>query len=126
MDASPTAIIDDVAPQASLISPLTDNFLARSLRSAYTSFQAKRDALELPHPGSVEGVAREVQRSVFLTNQMFSGLRATLTSSFSASPLFQTAHNFYMGNQQLPPYDYAVIFGTPKVRDQLDNLGLRC
>jgi len=82
----------------------------------YAAFKERREALGLSNPGTVEGIAREVQRDVFLNNASFSGLRAELTKAFSAAPLFQVAHSLSMGSQLQPPYSYMVLYGSPRVR----------
>lgn len=97
------------------LSFLFDNAVAAALVDTYTSFQERREALGLSNPGTVENIAREVQRDVFLNNYTFSGLRADLTKAFSISPLFQVSHAFSMGSQGLPPYTFAALFGTNKV-----------
>lgn len=89
------------------------------LRVAYTAFQEKRDSLGLLNPGTVEHLTREVQRDVFLTNSMFTGLRADITKAFSISPMFQTSHGFSMGSQGLPPYTFLSSYGSPRVRASL-------
>lgn len=86
------------------------------LQDAYAAFQERREALGLANPGTVESIAREVQRDVFLNNSSFSGLRAELTKAFSAAPLFQVAHSLSMGSQLQPPYSYMVLYGSPRVR----------
>jgi len=96
---------------------LFNNSIVAALADTYTSFSQRREALGLPNPGTVENIAREVQRDVFLNNYTFSGLRADLTKPFSMSPLFQVSHAFSMGSQGLPPYAFAALFGTNKVRD---------
>ena len=96
---------------------LYNNAVAAALADTYTSFSERRAALGLPNPGTVENIAREVQRDVFLNNYTFSGLRADLTKAFSISPLFQVSHAFSMGSQGLPPYTFAALFGTNKVCD---------
>lgn len=96
---------------------LFTNPVASALSDTYTSFHERRAALGLSNPGTVENIAREVQRDVFLNNYTFSGLRADLTKPFSMSPLFQVSHAFSMGSQGLPPYTFAALFGTNKVRD---------
>jgi mitochondrial import receptor subunit TOM40 len=84
-------------------------------QNAYSAFQERREALGLSNPGTVESIAREVQRDVFLSNSSFSGLRAELTKAFSAAPLFQVAHSLSMGSQLQPPYSYMVLYGSPRV-----------
>lgn len=96
---------------------LWNNGVAAALTDTYTSLQERREALGLSNPGTVENIAREVTRDVFLNNYSFSGLRADLTKAFSIAPLFQVSHAFAMGSQGLPPYTFAALFGTNKVRD---------
>ena len=86
------------------------------LHDVYAAFQNRREALGLSNPGTVENIAREVQRDVFLNNLSFSGLRAELTKAFSAAPMFQVSHSLSMGSQVQPPYAYTAIYGSPKVR----------
>lgn len=100
---------------------LWNNAVASALADTYSSFQRRRDALGLSNPGTVENIAREVQRDVFLNNYTFSGLRADLTKAFSIAPLFQVSHAFSIGSQGLPPYTFAALFGTNKVRGQLPS-----
>jgi hypothetical protein len=69
----------------------------------------------LSNPGTVDNIASEVQRSVFLTNQTFSGLRAELNKSFSIAPLFQISHAFSAGSQMLSPYTFLGLYGTNNV-----------
>ncbi|OCK85653.1 hypothetical protein K432DRAFT_421588 [Lepidopterella palustris CBS 459.81] len=101
----------------------THNAVVSRLRDVYTSFAERREALGLSNPGSVENIAKEVQRDVFLNNLTFSGLRADLTKAFSVAPLFQVSHALSMGSQGLPPYAYAALYGSPKVflQASIDN-----
>ncbi|KAF2000887.1 hypothetical protein P154DRAFT_522161 [Amniculicola lignicola CBS 123094] len=85
------------------------------LAEAYAVFRERREALGLTNPGTVESIAKEVQRDVFLNNLSFSGLRADLTKAFSVSPLFQVSHALSMGSVSQPPYTYAALYGSPKV-----------
>lgn len=96
---------------------LVANPVTTALADTLASFSERRAALGLSNPGTVENIAREVQRDVFLNNYTFSGLRADLTKGFSIAPLFQVSHAFSMGSQGLPPYTFAALFGTSKVRD---------
>jgi hypothetical protein len=86
-----------------------------SVLDTYRSFQDRRAALGLSNPGTVDNIASEVQRSVFLTNQTFSGLRAELNKSFSIAPLFQISHAFSAGSQMLSPYTFLGLYGTNNV-----------
>ena len=95
---------------------LWHNSVSAALADSYISFQDRRKALGLSNPGTVENISREVTRDVFLNNYSFSGLRADLTKAFSMAPLFQVSHAFSMGAQGLPPYTFAGLFGTNKVR----------
>lgn len=98
---------------------LLENPLVAVMNDTISSISKRREALGLPNPGTVENLAREVQKDVLLTNHAFSGLRADLTKSFSVSPLFQISHSFAMGAQGLPPYTLATLFGNSKVPESL-------
>lgn len=95
---------------------LTNNTVFRKLQSYYSAYSDRRDALGLSNPGTIDNISKEVQRDVFLNNLAFSGLRADLTKAFSVAPLFQVSHALSMGSQGLPPYAYAALYGSPKVR----------
>lgn len=101
---------------------LTTNPVLSKLRDAYVAYSDRRDALGLSNPGTVDNIAKEVQRDVFLSNQTFTGLRADLTKAFSMSPLFQISHALSMGSQALPPYAYAALYGSPRVCDEFYQL----
>lgn len=95
---------------------LTDNAVMGALKDIYGSFQQRRESLGLSNPGTVENVAREVQKDVLLSNFMFSGLRADLTKVFAMSPIFRISHAFTMGSQgNVPPYALSTMFGSPSV-----------
>ena len=98
---------------------LKENALVSAIRRTYLTLSERREALGLSNPGTVENIAREVQKDVFLNNYMFTGLRADLTKPFSVSPLFHVSHAFAMGSQGLPPYTFAALYGTPKVCSNL-------
>lgn len=99
------------------------NGIMDTILDTYNTFQARREALGLSNPGTVDNIAKEVQRDVFLTNLTFSGLRAELSKSFSISPLFQVSHAFAQGSQQLSPYTFLALYGTNKIlcQGQLDS-----
>lgn len=101
------------------------NGVSRALGETYTSFSERRAALGLSNPGTVDNIAQEVQRSVFLNNYTFTGLRADLIKAFSISPLFQISHGFASGAQDLPPYTFSALFGTNKIfmQGNVDNEG---
>lgn len=109
----------------SSLSFLTENPAAAAIKDAYNSFSDRRALLNLPNPGTVDGLAREVQKDVLLTNFMFTGLRADLTKVFGMSPLFRVSHAFAMGGSgNLPPYNFSTMYGSPKVRT-IDSFFLR-
>ncbi|KAK4554289.1 translocase of outer mitochondrial membrane [Recurvomyces mirabilis] len=103
--------------------PPRTNALFDTLADTYASFQARREALGLSNPGTVDQISKEVQRDVFLTNQTFSGLRAELNKSFSINPIFQVSHAFSMGSQQLSPYTFLALYGTDSLllQGQVDS-----
>lgn len=98
-----------------LPSYLPDNGVVRALRDTFSSYSERREALGLSNPGTVENLAREVQKDVFLSNYMFTGLRADFTRPLSVLPLFQYTHSFAMGSPSFPPYGFMTLFGTSKV-----------
>lgn len=102
--------------KASPLAFLTDNAIAGALTDTYASLAERRKALGLENPGTVDGIAREVQRDVLLSNYMFQGLRCDLQKIFSVAPLFRLQHGFAMGSQALPPWQLMALYGTPKVR----------
>lgn len=105
-----------VEEKGSLISSFSDNVLAATITDVYPNLSEKRKALGLENPGTVDGIAREVQRDVLLSNYMFSGLRCDLQKIFSVAPLFRLQHGFAMGSQALPPWQLMALYGTPRVR----------
>ncbi|KAF2278692.1 uncharacterized protein EI97DRAFT_413451 [Westerdykella ornata] len=105
----------DTQKQTAFTELFTQNAVVARIRDIYSAFNERREALGLSNPGTVENIAKEVQRDVFLNNQSFSGLRADLTKSFGVSPLFQVSHALAMGSQAMPPYTYGVLYGSPKV-----------
>ncbi|KAI9826226.1 MAG: translocase of outer mitochondrial membrane [Sarea resinae] len=116
------ALVEEKQPALGFV---TDNAAVSALKDTYVSFSERREALGLSNPGTVENIAREVQKDVFLNNYTFTGLRADLTKAFSVAPLFQVSHAFSMGSQGLPPYTFAALYGTPKVflQANVDNDG---
>lgn len=118
----------------SSLSFLTENPAAAAINDAYTTFSERRALLNLPNPGTVDNIAREVQKEVLLSNFMFTGLRADLTKVFGMSPLFRVSHAFSMGSSgNLPPYAFSAMYGSPKVSHRiplssdLDNInGINC
>ena len=114
----PAVPVDIVPAPQSLppsLPPLKSNGLLDPILDTIRSFQSRREALGLSNPGTVDQIAKEVQRDVFLTNQTFSGLRAELNKSFSIYPLFQISHAFSSGSQMLSPYTFLALYGTDNV-----------
>lgn len=105
-----------VEQKGSSLSFLTDNAITSTINEVYAGLADKRKAMGLINPGTVEGISREVQRDVLLTNHMFSGLRCDLQKIFSINPLFRLQHGFAMGSQALPPWNFLCIYGTNRVR----------
>ncbi|TKA71901.1 hypothetical protein B0A55_07191 [Friedmanniomyces simplex] len=103
--------------------PPRTNAIFDVVLNTYQSFQERREALGLRNPGTIDQIAKEVQRDVFLTNQTFSGLRAELNKSFSLNPIFQVSHAFSMGSQMLSPYTFLALYGTDNVllQGQVDS-----
>ncbi|KAK4981654.1 translocase of outer mitochondrial membrane [Elasticomyces elasticus] len=101
--------------QPSALDLVSSNPLVSTFRDAVQSFSERRALLGLANPGTIDNIAKEVQRDVFLNNLTFSGLRADLTKAFSVSPLFQVSHAFSQGSQGLPPYTFLALYGTPKI-----------
>ena len=103
------------AQMESIRSLLLSNPLAAAIGDALNSVSERRAKLGLSNPGTMENLAKEVQRDVFLNNYMFTGIRADLTKIFSMAPLFQVSHQFAMG-ERINPYTFAAMYGTSKVR----------
>ena len=92
-----------------------DNALVSAMRNSYLSFLERREALGLSNPGTFENINREVQRDVFLTNFMFTGLRAEWNKPISNNPIFQLTHQLSMGAQGMSPYIFSALYGSSKV-----------
>jgi mitochondrial import receptor subunit TOM40 len=108
---------DQEKPSSSFSDFFTSNAIFSRASEAVSNFQEYRKSLDLPNPGSVDFLSKEVERDVFLTNYSFTGLRADISRQLSvANPLFQVSHQFSMGSQLQPPYTFALLYGTPKVR----------
>ncbi|KAL8734478.1 MAG: hypothetical protein Q9166_001377 [cf. Caloplaca sp. 2 TL-2023] len=95
---------------------VNDNALVSAVRNTYLSFLERRDALGLSNPGTFENINREVSRDVFLTNFMFTGLRAEWNKPISNSPIFQLSHQLSMGAQGMSPYTFSALYGSSKGR----------
>jgi mitochondrial import receptor subunit TOM40 len=113
-------------PYLAAISPLT---------SLFGRFSEWRKSLDLPNPGTVENLQKEVKRTCFqspaasplltsrnvylvthLTNFMFDGARADLTKGLSVNPAFQISHSFTLGSQvATPSYNFGAVYATSNV-----------
>ncbi|KIX10493.1 uncharacterized protein Z518_01576 [Rhinocladiella mackenziei CBS 650.93] len=108
------AVVEEKSPSSSL-SFLTDNAIAAAISDIYSNLSERRKLLGLENPGTVDNIAREVQKDVLLSNFMFSGLRCDLQKVFSINPLFRLQHGFAMGSQALPPWQLTALYGTSNV-----------
>ncbi len=104
-----------VEEKSSPLSFLTDNAIGAAIFDTYANIAEKRKALGLLNPGTVDGISREVQRDVLLSNYMFSGLRCDLQKIFSVAPLFRLQHGFAMGSNALPPWQLMALYGNSRV-----------
>ncbi|RHZ45168.1 hypothetical protein Glove_688g31 [Diversispora epigaea] len=76
--------------------------------SLFNGITEYRKKLDLPNPGTFEGLHREV-KATFLTNHLFDGGRADLTKVLS--PNFQVTHSFSMGSTvNAPTYNFGAAF----------------
>ena len=112
-----------VEKQTDALDFFRSNVVIQRITDLYLSFQDRREALGLSNPGSIDNVAKEVERDVFLNNYTFTGLRAEITKMFSTSPLFQISHSLSMGSQGLAPYQFSAMYGSPKIfcQGSVDN-----
>ncbi|KAL8802197.1 MAG: hypothetical protein Q9182_003987 [Xanthomendoza sp. 2 TL-2023] len=95
---------------------VNDNALLSAVRNTYLTYQERRDALGLSNPGTFENLNREVSRDVYLTNFMFTGLRAEWNKPISNSPIFQISHQLSMGAPgSMPPYTFSALYGSSRV-----------
>lgn len=103
---------------------LRSNPISATISDAYRSFQQKRASLGLTNPGTVDNLAKEVQRDVLCNNYAFTGLRGDISKPFSLSPLFQVSHAFALGERERP-YTLAALYGTNKtfLQGNIDNEG---
>lgn len=102
--------------KASPLGFLNDNAVMASLKDTYASFSKRREELGLSNPGTVENIAKEVQKDVLLTNGMFTGFRADLTKVFNLTPIFRISHALSMGSQgNMPPYNLSTMYGSSNV-----------
>ncbi|KAF9095975.1 translocase of outer mitochondrial membrane [Mortierella sp. AD031] len=78
------------------------------VKDAFAKVNKFRNDLNLPNPGSFEGVNREVKHT-FLTNHVFDGARCDITKVLT--PNFQVTHSFAMGAAGSPStYNFGTAF----------------
>lgn len=89
----------------------------------YNAVAARRLALNLKNPGTMENLTKEVTKDVFLNNYFFTGLRADLSKSFSMNPAFQVSHSFSLGSPIMPSYGFAAFYATDNtlLQGNIDN-----
>ncbi|KAK5257134.1 translocase of outer mitochondrial membrane, partial [Exophiala xenobiotica] len=109
------AVVIEEKSTSSPLSFLTDNVISAAITDTYAGLQERRRLLGLENPGTVDNIAREVQKDVLLTNFMFSGLRCDLQKIFSLNPLFRLQHGFAMGSQALPPWQLMALYGNSRI-----------
>ena len=127
--ASPQLTADLSQPSPSVLQPSSGS----PLTNFYNRFVSWRRSLELPNPGSVENLQKEVKSKgssqyiyrcisnhstdTHLTNFFFDGGRADLSKSLSVNPIFQVALSFALGSQTaLPSYNFGAVFANNNVR----------
>ncbi|KAG0294957.1 translocase of outer mitochondrial membrane [Dissophora globulifera] len=77
-------------------------------KAAFAKVNQFREDLNLPNPGTYEGVSREV-KNTFLTNHVFDGARCDITKVLT--PNFQVTHSFAMGSAAAPSsYNFGTAF----------------
>ncbi|KAF8979604.1 translocase of outer mitochondrial membrane [Entomortierella lignicola] len=77
-------------------------------KATFAKISKFRDDLDLPNPGTYEGVNREV-KNTFLTNHVFDGARCDITKVLT--PNFQVTHSFAMGSASGPSsYNFGTAF----------------
>src|SRR5271169_1145393 len=104
--------------------PNLPDLVPEGFRDYIRQFSDWRDRLGVQNPGSVEGLHKEVQRDVFLTQYAFSGMKADVGRSFCANPLFQVQHSFSAGSSQVAPWSFLSMYATDNVCPQTLSLSL--
>src|SRR5579871_2813840 len=112
MGSKPHASSDTPLPKFSFSSINFTNFVTQSVKLYAKQFSDWREELGLQNPGTLEGLHKEVQRDVFITNYAFSGLKADIARSFCANPLFQVQHSFSAGSSAAAPWSFLCMYAT--------------
>ena len=103
-DVQPTTYAPENLTAQTSFSPLSPFF------NVYNRFARWRSDLDLPHPGVIENLQKEI-KTTHLTTFLFDGAPADLTKSLSLNPMFQVTHSFALGSQTLPP-SYNLFVGN--------------
>nr|ACG27157.1 mitochondrial import receptor subunit TOM40 [Zea mays] len=121
------AVAKDTVPLSAV--PSTSSAVPTGMFSPVTNFynklQSWRQSLELPNPGTVENLQKEV-KSTLLNNFFFDGARADLTKGLSMNPQFSVTHSFALGSQTMPPsYSFGAVYATEStlLQGNVDNEG---
>ncbi|CAO1613201.1 unnamed protein product [Sympodiomycopsis kandeliae] len=86
--------------------------IVQPISHAISSLQASREKLNLPNPGTIEHLTREV-KGTHLTNFIFDGARADLTKALSINPIFQVTHALSAGQSEgKPSYNFGAVYGS--------------
>ncbi|KAG8931431.1 translocase of outer mitochondrial membrane [Tulasnella sp. 408] len=86
--------------------------VASPFTSLATRFGNWKAGFNLPNPGSVETLQKEVKQT-HLTNFIFDGARADLTKGLSVDPAFQVTHSFSLGSQSAPSsYHFSAVYAN--------------
>lgn len=114
-----TTASSSASPASSSSSPSSERstffHVLSPFANVYNGFARWKQSLELPSPGTMENLQKEV-KNTHLTNFMFDGARADLTKGLSISPVFQVTHSFSLGSQTAPPsYSFSSVFATNNV-----------
>jgi len=97
--------------------PSTPSYLSTIIpgMSLLNRFGKWREQLDLPNPGTVENLQKEV-KATHLAPYTFDGARADLTKSLSMNPLFQVTHSFALGSQTAAPsYTFGAMFANQSI-----------
>ncbi|TFK76429.1 hypothetical protein BDN72DRAFT_755451 [Pluteus cervinus] len=104
---SPTSVVPPPPPP-----PRAPSGPFSPLVNIYDRLAQWKQSLDLPSPGTVENLQKEV-KTTHLTNFAFDGARADLAKTLSGNPLFQVTHSFSLGSQTAPSsYNFGAIFAN--------------
>jgi len=110
-----TSPADVSSPQFPFLPVNFASLVPQYVQTYANRFSDWREELGLQNPGTLEGLHKEVQRDVFVTNYAFSGLKADIARSFCANPLFQVQHSFSAGSSAAAPWSFLSMYATDNV-----------